>query len=278
MRHHFIWGLGCALALVFWGCDDGDTDPADAGATRDSGVDRDAGPPDSGPTDGGIDLGPCALDDGQCIFRHDTFGDEQLWTDVLRLNELVQGLPPTTALSVGLKVDAEAVPSEVLAGADLEDPATTVALLSLDAVVGVRASVEDGMVTRIGITCALCHSTVDDSVAAGIGSRLDGWPNRDLNPGAIIALSPGLPALAESLGVETEAARAARDYAQDKLGWQTAISLVNPENVASARVAMRVEAWLEGAIDHPRLGHLDLYRHPGPSWDNTDTLAPKGAA
>lgn len=209
MRHHFIWSLGCALALVFWGCDDGDADPEDAGATRDSGVDRDAGPPDSGPTDGGIDLGPCALDDGQCIFRHDTFGDEQLWTDVLRLNELVQGLPPTTALSVGLKVDAEAVPSEVLAGADLEDPATTVALLSLDAVVGVRATVEDGMVTRIGITCALCHSTVDDSVAAGIGSRLDGWPNRDLNPGAIIALTPGLPALAESLGVETEAARAA---------------------------------------------------------------------
>ena len=82
----------------------------------------------------------------------------------------------------------------------------------------------------------------------------------------------------EGQGYATEAARAARDYAQDKLGWQTAISLVNPENIASARVAMRVEAWLEGAIDHPRLGHLDLYRHPGPSWDNTDTLAPKGAA
>jgi mono/diheme cytochrome c family protein len=150
---------------------------------------------------------PCAEDDGKCIFRYDTFGDEQLWTDVLRLHELVQGLPPTMALGVGLKVDAEAVPPDVLAGADLEDPATTVALLELDAVVGVRAVVEDGTITRIGVTCALCHSTVDDSVAPGIGARLDGWPNRDLDPGAIIALTPGLPALADSLGVDTETAR-----------------------------------------------------------------------
>src|SRR5688500_20251367 len=44
--------------------------------------------------------------DGQCIFRHDTFGDEQLWTDVLRLHELAQSISPKTALSVGLKVDA----------------------------------------------------------------------------------------------------------------------------------------------------------------------------
>jgi cytochrome c5 len=152
---------------------------------------------------------PCALDDGQCIFRFDTFGDEQLWTDGLRLHELVQGLPPTTALSVGLKVDADAVPADVLASADLEDPATTVALLELGAVVGVQAQVEDGMVTRIGITCALCHSTVDDSVAPGIGARLDGWPNRDLNPGAIIALTPGLSTYTDSLGVDVETATAA---------------------------------------------------------------------
>src|SRR5687767_5196165 len=74
------------------------------------------------------DTSPCEIGDGQCIFRHDTFGDEQLWTDVLRLHELVQGLPPTTALGVGLKVDATVVPAEVLATADLSDPATTVAL------------------------------------------------------------------------------------------------------------------------------------------------------
>ena len=116
------------------------------------------------------DTSPCATSDGQCIFRHDTFGDEQLWTDVLRLQDVVQTLPPKTALAVGLKVDAEAVPADVLASADLDDPATTVALIGLDAVVGVRGTVENGHITRIGITCALCHSTVDDSVTAGIGN------------------------------------------------------------------------------------------------------------
>jgi hypothetical protein len=153
--------------------------------------------------------GPCATDDGECIFRHDTFGDEQLWTDVLRLHEVVATLPPTGALGVGLKVDVDAVPAEVLAAADLDDPATTLALIGLDAVVGVRGVVADGQLTRIGITCALCHSTVDDSAAPGIGHRLDGWPNRDLDPGAILALTPGLPTLAAQLGVEPDAARAA---------------------------------------------------------------------
>src|SRR5688572_13904121 len=92
----------------------------------------------------------CDVDDGLCIFRNDTFGDEQLWTDTLRLHEVVQTLPPTTALAVGLKVDADAVPAEVLAGADLEAAATTIALLELNAVVGVRATVENGTITRIG--------------------------------------------------------------------------------------------------------------------------------
>lgn len=155
------------------------------------------------------DTSPCAASDGQCIFRHDTFGDEQLWTDVLRLQDVVQTLPPTTALAVGLKVDADAVPASVLASADLQDPATTVALIGLDAVVGVRGTVENGRVTRIGITCALCHSTVDDSVTAGIGKRLDGWPNRSLNPGAIIALTPGLPTFTSKLNVPNDAAVAA---------------------------------------------------------------------
>ncbi|HEX5059154.1 MAG TPA: c-type cytochrome [Kofleriaceae bacterium] len=153
--------------------------------------------------------GPCDVADGQCIFRHDTFGDEQLWTDTLRLHELVQNLKPTTALSVGLKVDADAVPPDVLASADLENPATTVALIGLNAVVGVRGEVENGTITKIGITCALCHSTVDNSVTAGIGKRLDGWPNRDLNPGAIVSLTPGLDALTAKLGVDNAVAKAA---------------------------------------------------------------------
>jgi mono/diheme cytochrome c family protein len=151
----------------------------------------------------------CADDDGQCIFRHETFGDEQLWTDVLRLHELVDTLPPSGALGVGLKVDASAVPAEVLATADLEDPATTVALLELGAVVGIEATVENGHVARIGVTCALCHSTVDDSVAAGIGMRLDGHPNRDLDPGLILSLTPGIGDFATSLGADPATALAA---------------------------------------------------------------------
>jgi cytochrome c553 len=155
------------------------------------------------------DNSPCAVNDGQCIFRHDTFGDEQLWTDTLRLHELVQTLPPTTALAVGLKVDADAVPADVLAAADLSDPATTVALIELGAVVGVRGTVEAGTITKIGITCALCHSTVDNSVTAGVGKRLDGWPNHDLDPGAIISLTPGLSALTAKLGVDHATAKTA---------------------------------------------------------------------
>jgi mono/diheme cytochrome c family protein len=156
-----------------------------------------------------VNLGPCDTTDGQCIFRHDTFGDEQLWTDTLRLHEVAQTLSPKVALSVGLKVDAEAVPPDVLATADLDAPATTVALIGLNAVVGLRGVVQNGTITKLGITCALCHSTVDNSVTAGIGKRLDGWPNRDLNPGAIIALTPGLPTLAAQLAVTTSVAKAA---------------------------------------------------------------------
>ncbi|HEY6728962.1 MAG TPA: hypothetical protein VI197_33360 [Polyangiaceae bacterium] len=134
---------------------------------------------------------PPEFTDGQDIFRYDTFGDEQVWTDVLRMHEVIsEAVSPSTALSVGLKVDAEALPEGILEEVDLDDPATTVALLGLDAVVGLRARVEDGVLVSVGITCALCHSNVDDSVMDGIGKRLDGFANRDLNPGAILALSP----------------------------------------------------------------------------------------
>ncbi|MGH8637120.1 MAG: hypothetical protein ACREUZ_08295 [Burkholderiales bacterium] len=136
--------------------------------------------------------------DGETIFRYDTFGDEQLWTDVLRLHEVIPSVDPATALGVGLKVDVEALPPEVIAAIragtiDLTNPAVTLELLRLDAVVGVRGTVNgEGQLTRIGITCALCHSSVDDALAPGIGRRLDGWANTDLNVGAIVALSPAL--------------------------------------------------------------------------------------
>jgi hypothetical protein len=135
---------------------------------------------------------------GQAIFRFDTFGDEQLWTDVLRMHEVIATVDPATALAVGLKVDVEALPRTIIAAlragqVDLTDPAVTIELLRLNAVVGVRGKVDDtGCLTSIGITCALCHSSVDNSFTTGIGRRLDGWANTDLNVGAIVALSPAL--------------------------------------------------------------------------------------
>jgi hypothetical protein len=135
---------------------------------------------------------------GRTIFRFDTFGDEQLWTDVLRMHEVVATVDPATALTVGLKVDADALPPAVVSAlqrgqVDLTDPAVTIELLRLNAVVGLRGRVDDaGRLTSLGTTCALCHSTVDDSLAPGIGKRLDGWANTDLNVGAIVALSPAL--------------------------------------------------------------------------------------
>jgi mono/diheme cytochrome c family protein len=142
---------------------------------------------------------PATLSEGREIFRFDTFGDETFWTDTLRMHEVIRtAVSPATALSVGLKVDADALPPEVIAGiqnktVDLNSPATTVVLLKLGAVLGVVGQVDaDNKLIRVGVTCALCHSTVDNSFAQGIGSRLDGWPNRDLNVGAIVALSPAL--------------------------------------------------------------------------------------
>ena len=145
------------------------------------------------------------LEEGRRIFRFDTFGSEDFWGGKLRLHESIvgeklggvgPGVSPKVALSLGLKVDAEALPAALVelikAGrVDLNDPASTVALLKANAVVGVTAFLNpDDSVKAVGIQCALCHSTVDDSFAPGIGRRLDGWANRDLNIGAIVATAP----------------------------------------------------------------------------------------
>lgn len=151
-------------------------------------------PPPSSPTRDATS--PDLVAKGKEVFRFDTFGDEQLWTDELRLHEVIEkSVDPTTALKIGLKVDADALPPGILDKVDLKSPATTVALLKMNAIVGLQATVgANNRIEKLGVTCALCHSTVDDSVMPGIGHRKDGWPNRDLNVGAIIALSPALPA------------------------------------------------------------------------------------
>ena len=142
---------------------------------------------------------PATIATGKEIFRFDTFGDETFWTDTLRMHEVIRtAVSPKTALSVGLKVDADALPAAVKTGIQngtipLDSPSTTVTLLKLGAVVGVVGQVDaQNTLQRVGITCAFCHSTVDNSFTTGIGRRLDGWPNRDLNVGAIVSLSPAL--------------------------------------------------------------------------------------
>jgi hypothetical protein len=159
------------------------------------------------------------LNKGRKIFRYDTFGSEAFWGDQLQLHKAIAGaknggvgpgVSPKTALAVGLKVDADALPAalkkQLAAGkVNLEDPATTLALLKLNAVVGVTGFLNrDGSVKGMGIQCALCHSTVDDSFAPGIGKRLDGWANRDLNVGAIVALSPSLKPFTDLLGADVD--------------------------------------------------------------------------
>jgi hypothetical protein len=159
------------------------------------------------------------MDEGRKTFRHDTFGSEAFWGDTLQLHKAIAGeknggvgpgVSPKTALSVGLKVDADMLPNalknQLKAGkVNLDDPATTIALLKLNAVIGVTAFTNaNGGVKSMGIQCALCHSTVDDSFAPGIGRRLDGWANRDLNVGAIISLAPNLSPFTDLLDVDVD--------------------------------------------------------------------------
>jgi hypothetical protein len=155
--------------------------------------------------------------DGRQTFRFDTFGDEAFWGDALQLHKAIAGeknggvgpgVSPKTALAVGLKVDLDALPAalkqQLKAGqVNLDDPATTLALLKLNAVVGVTGSFDaGGSIKSLGIQCAFCHSTVDDALAPGIGRRLDGWANRDLNVGAIVSLAPSLKPFTDLLGVD----------------------------------------------------------------------------
>lgn len=180
-------GLGCATA--FAACDNGPTTPP---------------PVQLEPLD------PALVAQGQQVFRFETFDDERFWTDTARMHEVVaSAVSPALALQVGLKVDADALPQAVkdaiVAGqVDLNSPATTVTLLKLNSVVGLKGTVTQtaagkDTLTRLGITCALCHSTVDNSFAPGIGKRVDGQPNHDLNVGAIVALSPAIPASAKAI-------------------------------------------------------------------------------
>jgi len=163
-----------------------------------------------------------AIRQGRQTFRFETFGDEAFWGDVLKLHQAIEGaalggvgpgVSPKTALGVGLKVDVDALPGSLKSDlkhgrVNLDDSATTLVLLKLNSVVGLTGFFgNDGKLRSVGIQCALCHSTVDDSFDAGIGHRLDGWANRDLNVGAIVSLSPDLSAVNALLGVSDATTR-----------------------------------------------------------------------
>jgi hypothetical protein len=168
------------------------------------------------------DAAEAKFERGRDVFRHDTFGDEAFWGGQLQLHKAIAGerlggvgpgVSPATALAVGLKVDVDALPPQVVqqlrAGrVDLNDPASTLALLKANAVVGVKGIFDQsGKLSSVGIQCALCHSSVDNSFAPGIGHRLDGWANRDLNVGAIIALAPNLSPVTDLLQVDDATVR-----------------------------------------------------------------------
>ena len=178
--------------------------------------------PDAGPTDQVVVDATEMINEGRQTFRTDTFGDEQFWTTTIGLNKGIAGaahggsgpgLTPAVALGAGLKVDVDALPQSVKDGltagtVNLNDPATTIALIQLGAVVGVQGQVDGtGNLTSVGVSCALCHSTVDNSFTAGIGHRLDGWPNRDLNVGAVINFATDLSAVDTLLNAPDDTVR-----------------------------------------------------------------------
>jgi Cytochrome c len=209
MKRHFVRlsaalvaaAVGVLVALWLTGATTAQVRPAAAVVTAPAGPEQDA-----------LQM----IKEGRQTFRYDTFGDEAFWGDALQLHRAIagqklggigDGLSPKSALRVGLKVDMEALPLDLVQKikanqVDLDDSATTLALLKLDAVVGVKGFLsEDGKLKSVGITCAICHSTVDDAFAPGIGHRQDGRPNRDLNVGKVIALAPELKPITERLRV-----------------------------------------------------------------------------
>lgn len=191
------------------------------------------------------------LREGRQTFRNDTFGDEAFWGDMLRLHQAIEGaqfggvgpgLSPRNALGLGLKVDVDALPRGLVrqlrqGRVNLDDPAVTLLLLRHDAILGVKGFFNDSHNLRsVGITCALCHSTVDDSVIPGVGNRLDGWANRDLNVGEVIALAPDLSPFSTLLGLSQDEVRVVlRSWGPGKFDAELSLDgkAVNPQQISN---------------------------------------------
>jgi hypothetical protein len=220
----YLFGLTSALALLSAAC----SDPTQANAGETATPEAESNDPLESATgshrpDSGESVLAARFRQGKQIFRYETFGDEAFWGGKLGLHRAIAGeanggvgagISPATALALGLKVDVESLPSSLVkklrrGHVDLDDPATTLALLKLNAVIGLTGFFDaEGRLENLGIQCSLCHSVVDNSFAPGIGRRLDGWPNRDLNVGAIVAAAPDLSVFTGLLGVSDETVRA----------------------------------------------------------------------
>jgi hypothetical protein len=212
------------------------------------------------------------VQEGRQTFRFDSFGDEAFWGDALKLHQAIAGgrlggigpgVSPRAALAVGLKVDQDALPPALVQQlqqkrVDRDDPATTLTLLKLNAVVGVKGFfTEQGAVRSVGITCAICHSTVDDAFAPGIGHRLDGWPNRDLHIGKIITLAPNLKPLTDRLGVDEGALKGAL------LAWGP--GKFDAELLHDGK-AVRPDGKTAATLLPPAFGHAGVNNHTWTGW------------
>jgi cytochrome c553 len=213
------------------------------------------------------------LKEGRHIFRFDTFGDEAFWGDQLQLHQALATASPKTVLALGLKVDVAALPPALLdqlqqGTVNLDDPAVTLALLKLNAVVGVTGFFSGDSLQSMGIQCALCHSTVDTSVSApgipagNIGQRLDGWANRDLNIGAITALAPNLAPFTTLLKIvdasltDDDVRAVLRSWGPGKFDAELALDgkTMNPHTGASAATLIPPAFGLAGVNNHTWTG------------------------
>jgi len=217
-------GIATVLAALAFilpaACNESSSPSASSAGTAEA--EAPVGSPDASSRPSGTSVDPVVesaramIDEGRKTFRFDTFGDEEFWGATLKLHTAIAGqanggvgpgLSPKAALGLGLKVDVDSLPTEVRDAfakkqVNLDDPKSTLTLLKANAVIGVTGFFHDQTLSSIGIQCAFCHSTVDDSFASGIGKRRDGWPNRDLDVGAIVALAPDLSAVTKLLGVD----------------------------------------------------------------------------
>lgn len=210
---------------------------------------------------------------GMQVFRFETFGNEGFWTDAMRLPQglVAAGVTPIDALKAGLNVNVDALDAGTqqivlqelqtdLSPANapvLNDPATTVALVNANAVIGVvvRDSNGDGRLDvangdKLGLSCALCHAITDSSVVklpggGSIGKQIDGPTPHELRVGTILALAANSRAFYPMLQLSF-----------DTLGGATIGRA--PRGITETSSEAEVDAYLADAASYP-VGQFDAF-------------------